>query len=193
MTASPRRRLASACQSGTGVPPASRTARLASVSSSDPGKVTIPTLQVTGMLAGYLVPDPRSAGILQLPPADAGQRRVIPELNSFPQLNDGTQARSAAQRYIIDAGLHDRQAAAGLRQLANVGGADPALQHRGRPDALPAQMHPADVPQRARLKAGAVIENLKDAPAPAHFDHHFVAAARPGMLDHIGAGFGDGE
>src|ERR1700722_12873121 len=101
MTASTPRRSASACQSGTGVPPASRTARLASVSSSDPGKVTIPTLRVTGMLAGYLVPDPRLADVLQLPRAEAGQRCVIPELNPFPQLNDGTEARAAAQRYVV--------------------------------------------------------------------------------------------
>src|SRR5690242_101263 len=48
MTASTPRRSRSACQSGTGSAPAYRTARAASVSSSDPGNVTTPirTLEV---------------------------------------------------------------------------------------------------------------------------------------------------
>src|SRR6185437_6394045 len=90
MTAARPRRSRSPCQSGTGWPPARVTARAASTSSSDPGKVMTPTRAVMSVLAAgergevclqITVP----AGLSRRAPPLASRLSGVPEL-AFGQL-----------------------------------------------------------------------------------------------------------
>src|ERR1700742_2462619 len=104
MPASTRRRSRSACQSRTGSAPAYRTARAASVSSSDPGNVTTPIRTTEDYPT-------RSRGL--------GQRNL--PADALVEGDPGALPGGGAQGPRVPPGLHDREAAAGLGQLAAVG------------------------------------------------------------------------
>src|ERR1700752_828013 len=101
MTASTPRTSRSACQSRTGSAPAYRTARAASVSSSDPGNVTTPirTLEAYLTCPDQLTTVRFSGGAAQ---------RARP-LKALVEHAPGPLARSGAQFHVVDARPHDRE------------------------------------------------------------------------------------
>src|SRR5580693_4622592 len=124
MTAARPRRSVSPCQSATGSAPARVTARAASASSSDPGKVMTPTRAVMSILAAgrarVVLPAGYRAAVsgesARVPQLAFQPERVVPPRHPLLQRDDGAQSGPAAQRHIVHAGPHDGQAAAGLRQ-----------------------------------------------------------------------------
>src|ERR1700743_1106798 len=104
MTASTPRRSWSACQSGTGSAPAYRTARAASVSSSDPGNVTTP-IRTSHELTW--ADGPKSAVGSPLGLGRAAQGRLPPD--SLVEHDAGATARRRTQGDPVDAGPHDRE------------------------------------------------------------------------------------
>src|SRR5580693_5732909 len=129
MTASTPRRPRSPCQSGTASAPARRTARAASRSSSDPGKLTTPIRAVTGVLprtqaTGYRRGD-GSAGVGEFavgkfvaePVRERGTRAPG---QALVQGDDGPVLGPAGHAHVIDAGPHDVDPPPRLRQGGDV-------------------------------------------------------------------------
>src|SRR4249920_3720892 len=105
MTASAPRRSRSPCQSATGSAPASRTARAASLSSSDPGKVMTPIRTH----AAYSLARETLTG--------RAQRGVLRPADALAHDHDRAVPGTAVQGDVVHAGPHDGQAAARLGQL----------------------------------------------------------------------------
>src|SRR5215831_19317310 len=121
MTASTPCRLASACQSSTGSAPACRTARRASRSSSEPGKVTTPIRAVMSVLAcgGTCWQVTCSASVPEFRAGPQRQRRVLAPRDSLLQRNHGALTGAVLHGHVIDAGSHDRKSAPGLGQVGD--------------------------------------------------------------------------
>src|SRR6266567_8584669 len=135
MTASTPRRVRSPCQSGTGLPPARATARLASVSSSDPGKVTMPILNVNAGLGAGTRACTQATGSARVPERPAfqvGERRAVAPLAPLEQLHDCPAAAPGVQADVVYAGPHDREPAARLGELRHVAGACATAKQAGR-------------------------------------------------------------
>src|SRR6202044_4095702 len=102
MTASTPRRSRSACHSGTGSAPAYRTARAASVSSSDPGNVTTPIRTSRSLpcadseLFDHRVGQQLAGELLDRGERGAVRRTVDLELEPFSLANRGHAAEAQA-------------------------------------------------------------------------------------------------
>src|SRR5215472_8320085 len=205
MTASTPRRLASACQSSTASAPACRTARRASRSSSEPGKVTTPIRAVMSVLAcgGTWSQATWSAGVPEFRAGPERERRVVPPRDSLLERHYGALTGTALHGHVVNAGLHDRESAPRLRQVGDhtfpgepPGPGDPAAQGGRRPGCgrrrrgPPATQagHPrhrpdsrvktgTHAPAPGRVDAAAVVQHLHQAPPAVHVRDELVAAA----------------
>src|SRR6185437_3304172 len=178
MTASTPRRSRSACQSGTGSAPAYRTARAASVSSSDPGNVTTPIR--TREVYPQAVSPQETSQVRHYGRSGTGQRDGLSgtgqrgrPVDALGEHDAGATARRGAQGHLVRVGPHDRETAAGLGEVV-------APAERAAPP--------------GRGAALADVGDLEPAGGPVHGRGDGVGGRGLSRVEnHVGAGFGGGE